>query len=870
MGALKKKTKSLLVINRHCSSTTKAEKSIKKSENLKCFEMFNSIPFNPHIESLISILKDQYKTEAEKNYLIQKYFVSGNFFDESKGPVNIFEGGSFYSAFDRFIKKYLEKESGGFSAYRRLFLQRNYASNLTPYLPKDELGIKKSFVILLCALQDAILTDSLELSKCSLNVGSTIFEMVHNIKRLEMTIENSILAREIGTFIITLGADSLPHIFSIRKEAYWRATLIEFSEYFYKEVHSLGTPVFKEYPMLIEPFPWLPTELTRDQHGTSRVKYSGGFEHNLYNKGRLVKGKKWVNLDLASNNIIQSNINSLQEVKWRVNKRVLNLYKELLFLEEPFGNGFVNRAELGLYFEEGEKYVTEDLLKQIKENFSEIFTKPKFDPFIFYKKFRKNKFSVDFYYVQLLEAFSHVEGFYFVHNIDGRGRIYPAGVLTYQSSELVRAGLEFAEGVVTPLTEKNLLSLAEYGFSLYGKDNCISAEDFIKKTAKYWVEDYDFVFLSKAKKPLLFLAFCEEYKRWLNCKKMGLAFIKSHLPIYIDASCNALQHYSALGGITDFLHMLNMRTTVDSSDLYTYIVDKVKSEVVCNLQTKLEAETKAHHKKILQSFLNNKDLFLTRKVLKTPIMSFGYGVSAFGIAEQILDQIKEDPRLAPFLYLVKEPLTFLVISGPLFTAIKKELLPFEKVFSFLRSIVSCYKRTEDSKKDKESKEVVPFKWSLPSSGVTVSLLYKKEKSLNFFFTLKGVTKSFRVKKVLEEVDFSRMIQSFPPNFVHSLDALNLHLFLKEYFPKGEKAPIAVIHDSIGVPLIYLAQSKLKFKKAFIFIYQEQINEILEDMIKNNCSPIRRRYFLNEANLFFNQRKQICWKEVFDNKNFIKY
>ena len=120
----------------------------------------------------------------------------------------------------------------------------------------------------------------------------------------------------------------------------------------------------------------------------------------------------------------------------------------------------------------------------------------------------------------------------------------------------------------------------------------------------------------------------------------------------------------------------------------------------------------------------------------------------------------------------------------------------------------------------------------------------------------------------KDVDKDQNVGSFPPNFIHSLDAANLHLFLESLRKVSKINQIATIHDSVGTTLNNLTLTKKLFKKSFITLYKENIDNILLDFLKRN-----KIYNFKNATVIKNwttKRNHFDWEDIYKNEKFIKF
>ena len=144
-----------------------------------------------------------------------------------------------------------------------------------------------------------------------------------------------------------------------------------------------------------------------------------------------------------------------------------------------------------------------------------------------------------------VSKFSEYEKFFFVYQMDFRGRKYvTSSFLSPQGPDYARAKLEFGDG--KPLGDRGRYWLAVHGANVFGYDK-VSFDDRVA-----WVEENEESILAYARdpfqarewteadKPWCFLAFCHEWKR--TVVDGGV----SYLPVSLDGSNNGLQHLSAM------------------------------------------------------------------------------------------------------------------------------------------------------------------------------------------------------------------------------------------------------------------------------------------------------------------------------------
>jgi len=134
----------------------------------------------------------------------------------------------------------------------------------------------------------------------------------------------------------------------------------------------------------------------------------------------------------------------------------------------------------------------------------------------------------------------------------------------------------------------------------------------------------DIDFILKASSPFTFASFCLVLK---NISKNSKSFVK--IPVFLDATCNGIQHISAIIQDIDLAKEVNLiydDKDDQIKDFYSKMIPIINKSLHDLGNTKLGFET-------------FKQLHLTRSDLKQAIMTLNYNVSLFGMKEQIGSQL---------------------------------------------------------------------------------------------------------------------------------------------------------------------------------------------------------------------------------------
>ena len=174
--------------------------------------------------------------------------------------------------------------------------------------------------------------------------------------------------------------------------------------------------------------------------------------------------------------------------------------------------------------------------------------------------------------------------FYHSLFLDWRGRIYTkSNILSYQSNQLSKALIMFKEGFV--LNNIGYNSLLNYTANCYGL-NKESIDSKIKwATANLnKIIDIESNFWLEADEPFLFLTAALELKNYMKDPNN----FKSRLPIYMDATCNGLQHLATMVkdlNLMQFVNLLKSTCTDLPNDIYKEMIIHIEKNIEKLLNT---------------------------------------------------------------------------------------------------------------------------------------------------------------------------------------------------------------------------------------------------------------------------------------------
>jgi len=396
------------------------------------------------------------------------------------------------------------------------------------------------------------------------------------------------------------------------------------------------------------------------------------------------------------------------------------------------------------------------------------------------------------------------EPFYHVWQADFTGRIYPvAATFNPQGNDLSRALHRFHNGsAINDEKAKNWLGIA--GANHWGMSRC----SYEERTE--WAEtegaalarqvatnpEATVSLWANADEPFQFVAWCLE---WAGLLDEGFGFISKH-PVLLDGSNNGYQHISAMTCDDQLAAKVNLINFDGIQDLY----EEVRAELITELIDSDEL--------LATDWLNNKEV-ITRKLVKKPIMVIPYSGTLYGISNVIKEYLyKHDVDLpwekdsfAHNYYLARK----------IIQTVKKVCPKFSIVMQYLSDVARCF-----------SNEGKIIRWNTPSNFY-INQNYYKLNSKQIKTKIGTSTVRLSLTEPSDEVDRRKTSQSFAANFVHSLDAANVHLALYKSKQKGLNNT-TTIHDCFGSTAADIEKFISYVKESFVEMYTSNVLDDLYD------------------------------------------
>lgn len=564
-------------------------------------------------------------------------------------------------------------------------------------------------------------------------------------------------------------------------------------------------------PTIIPPKPWVGTR-------------HGGYHSGLFRRLHIIKtwGTETVeeldNMDLSR---VLAAVNAVQSTPWRVNERVLTVLEEAIATERGIGKLPARLEEVPPFPE------TERDNPAVVRAWKRVAAKA-------HLANRKNLGKR----VQVAQVAATARKFvgrpiWFPHQMDFRGRIYamPVG-LNPQGPDYAKALLTFDRAYAIE-DEVAAGWLMVSGANRYGVDKCSllhriewvgqHEEAILAVDADPWGPAYDF--WTKADEPFQFLAWCFDYAAF---KRHGYGYLSS-LPIGLDGSCNGLQHYSAALRDPEGGRAVNLIPSEVPSDIYGVVAEKALAKVkaflcpegpgsgiVANLDKArdLWARKGIDEKATAQAWL---DFGLDRKITKRAVMTLPYGATQYSARDFIEEAI--DDRLAkgganPFY----QGIDLAEARGALFKA-SLWLQPI--VWAAIGETVKAARVGMDwlqACARVVCAQGLPVHWRTPD-GFLVHQAYRDWKSTQIETVLAGQMIKPSIAEPGKNVDRRAQSQGIAPNWVHSMDACALRMFVNVATEQGIH-DFALVHDSFGAPAAKVDLMVQCLKASFIHLYQD--------------------------------------------------
>lgn len=551
-------------------------------------------------------------------------------------------------------------------------------------------------------------------------------------------------------------------------------------------------------PMICEPKSWTGI-------------FEGGYISPYLKRNRLIKNDDREYLNKIKDEIpekVLNAINHIQSTAWQINPEVLTVVKTLWQSGKPIAELPCREDKPVMSFpypdKTKESSYTEEELEVVKKWKRETYETHKENV-----KMRSLRLLTAMV-IKIAEQFVKYDKIYFPYNMDFRGRMYPIpALLQPQGSDLAKGLLRFSEGKTLDENGKKWFKI--HGANVFGYDKASYEERII------WVDAQVDNILSyaenptantgwaEADKPFQFLAWCFEFRDFYHNPDN----FKSHIPVQLDGTCNGLQHYSALLRDEAAGKAVNLINTEKPADIYETVAVKLKE--------------KLDNSEISKKWL---ELGINRKLTKRPVMVLPYGGTQLSCREYIMEYLKENyssDYLWNFFGQGQTPNECLFIiskhlSSVLWESIKEVLKSAIVGMSFLKLVAKAVKGS-------------PVEWITPV-GLRIRQGYKNRTHHIIRTELFGKIKSINVKTDSLQLDTVKQQNGICPNYIHSLDAACLMLYLNKC-KEADINSIMSVHDCYGTHAADTETSARLLRESFVEIYERPLmDDFIYDVLEN--------------------------------------
>lgn len=550
----------------------------------------------------------------------------------------------------------------------------------------------------------------------------------------------------------------------------------------------------------------------------------GGYISPYLRKNKLIKNnsKEYLQIvNTAKMPIVYEAINHLQNTAWQINRKILPIIS-ILWDEGRAIAELPDREDIPTI-----PFPYPELTKDSKRTpeQEEVIKKWRRDVYEIYKT-NVQKRSVRLLVSQIIrlaKQFVDYESIYFPYQMDFRGRLYPIPVLLQpQGSDLAKGLLHFNNGKgLTDKTAENWFII--HGANVYGYDKESYQERINwvtrhrEEIIRYATDPLQYRGWAEADKPFQFLAWCFEYNDWINNPD---TFI-SHLPIQLDGTCNGLQHYSALLRDEVSGEAVNLTNSDKPNDIYTTVAKKLEEKL--NERISTDSNNSDNNKLLAICWIN---LGINRKLTKRPVMVLPYGGTLLSCREYIQEYLADNysPNYIWKHFGIGDNPTecaFKVsnwLAKYLWESIQETLKSATIGMSYLRKLARVVTKNKKF-----------LEWVTPV-GLLVRQAYNSRKKKEVRTELYGNIIKTIVNADTEEFDTQRQLNGICPNFIHSLDAACLMLYLIKCKDAGI-ANFMTVHDCYGTLAADTQKSAELLREAFVEIYRQPILEnFTEDVL----------------------------------------
>ena len=274
----------------------------------------------------------------------------------------------------------------------------------------------------------------------------------------------------------------------------------------------------------------------------------------------------------------------------------------------------------------------------------------------------------------------------------------------------------------------------------------------------------------------------------------------SRLPVAVDGSYNGLQHYSAIGRDAAGGALVNLVPQKLPSDAYTGILKEMMKEILADA-----AKDHAVAQRCIGSGKGMDKNHVRRKTIKQSIMTQVYGVTDYGMAEQIRTQLLNQNKAHGLWTNAEITEMASYLRDKVNESLGVTFRQTQECRSWLAQVSALIWKCQPA----ELRNA--FSWTTPL-GLIVRQPYRKGIETSVF-TPSGYT---RIKGSPLEPAAPKQMSALAPNLIHSLDATHLAMTALEMQNLG--LSMLAVHDSFWTYACDLPTLSRVLREQFLELY----------------------------------------------------
>jgi len=529
---------------------------------------------------------------------------------------------------------------------------------------------------------------------------------------------------------------------------------------------SVLTPYHK--PMICKPNEW-------------KTPFTGGYINEYLSKSPLIKTQDFQYLSSLKDIDLQDfygAINYIQSVEFQVDKNILPVFNEIWDRSLTLGN-FPSRDSfldskgkpMGVYRDpkiDNDSEAGRLLLRKYKRDLSRVYAD---------EIARVSKVVSTATAKEIANEYFEFKKFYWVANVDTRGRVYSVGTTyNYQADQKIKSLICFSN--VEKLGNSGAYWLYVHAANTYGNDKISYEErvEFIQSMEQEIISYVNDPFSNRgwadADKPMEFLQTCFHIKGY---KEQGEDY-ECNLPVSIDATCSGLQILSILMKDEETASKVNVTPSDKPQDIYTIVALKVDKEV---------KEQAAGGSRVANRWLQ---YGISRSIVKRNIMTYVYGLKPYGARQQIFDEYKKQVELGHKPKCLEDDgfADCKWLSIIVWKHIENEIRLASELMKWFQGVAKVFSQAN-----------LPIKWTTPM-GFPVLQDYRYLAKFKVRTAIAGSLVYTTLRKQMDRKDTRKNCSAIAPNIVHSIDGAIAQA--TALYCKLDTRPIPnlmMIHDSFA-------------------------------------------------------------------------